>query len=127
MKYERLTTRNEVGKPISVLCEHCHIQDKCDFSKETCCNELADRLAELQDKIESGKMLELPFAIGEKVYLARRNRNYKWVVSRTTISMYIQHRLLLVKCACDSEWHELRDVFTDKSRAEARLKELQGK
>ena len=87
--------------------------------------EVIDRLAELEDKLESGQLVELPWKIGEKVYLVRRNRNLKWVVSRTTVTMYLKHNRLLVKCACDSEWNDPQDIFTDKSQAEARLKELQ--
>ncbi len=85
------------------------------------------RLAELEDKLESGQALELPFNVGEKVYLVRRNRNLKWVVSRTKVTMYLIHNRLLVKCACDSEWHEPQDMFATKEQAEARLKELKGK
>lgn len=87
-------------------------------------NECLKRLAEIEDKLESGQALELPFNVGDKVYLVRRNRNFKWVVSRTQVTMYLKHSRLLVKCACDSEWHELEDVFADKKQADARLQEI---
>lgn len=62
--YKRLTRRNEYGTAL-VKCEACYIQDKCDFTKETCCEELQDRLAELEDKIENGTLVELPLAVGD--------------------------------------------------------------
>lgn len=131
MKYERLTTRNEVGKPISVLCEHCHIQDKCDFSKETCCNELADRLAELEDKIESGKMIELLCKVGERIYYID-----EYIAEFDRVDEYTVEKIEIVKDQIriwfgDNIGYALaenfgKEVFTDKSQAEARLKELQG-
>ena len=55
--YKRLTERDEDG--ITFLnCTNCYIEDKCDATKETCCDELKDRLAELEDKIESGELCD---------------------------------------------------------------------
>jgi len=84
------------------------------------------RLQELEDKLESGQLVELPHKVGDKVYLVRRNRNYELVVSRTKIEMYLYHWKLLVKCSCDSSWHEPQDIFSDKEQAEARLKRVIG-
>lgn len=115
---ERLTNRNAWGEVT--------VSGKDDRDIERKYRAITNRLAELEDKLESGQMLELPHRVGDKVYLVRRNRNLKWVVSKTTVSMYLKHSRLLVKCACDSEWHETKDVFSDKTQAEVRLKELQG-
>lgn len=57
MNQNRLTRRNEDGTTW-VKCAVCDMQDKCDFTKETCCHELQDRLAELEDKIENGTLSE---------------------------------------------------------------------
>ena len=59
MKYERLTDRDDDGMPY-VKCADCYIRDKCDLTKEVCYQELQDRLAELEDKIERGELVELP-------------------------------------------------------------------
>ena len=67
MEYKRLTRRNEDGTTW-VKCAVCDIQDKCDFTKETCCQELQDRLAKLEDKIEKGTLIELPCKVGDTVY-----------------------------------------------------------
>lgn len=64
--FKRITARNAlIGEPISVLCKHCNFQDKCDFTRETCCDELAVILAELEDKIESGELGNVKQAVKE--------------------------------------------------------------
>ena len=55
--YKRLTGRNDDGAAY-VQCADCYIQDKCILTKEICCNELQDRLADLEDKIESGELCD---------------------------------------------------------------------
>lgn len=59
MKYERLTDRDDDGMPY-VKCADCYIRDKCDLTEEVCYQELQDRLAELEDKIERGELVEAP-------------------------------------------------------------------
>lgn len=73
-----------------------------------------------------GEIVELPYKVGDKVYLVRGNRVGNMVVSRTKIEMYLYHNRLLVKCSCDSSWHELKNIFTIEEQAAARLKELKG-
>ena len=53
--YKRLTDRDDDGMPY-VKCANCYIQDKCDLTEEVCYQELQDRLAEIEDKIESGEI-----------------------------------------------------------------------
>ena len=57
--YKRLTDRDDDGMPY-VKCADCYIRDKCDLTKEVCYQELQDRLAELEDKIERGELVEAP-------------------------------------------------------------------
>ena len=83
------------------------------------------RLAELEDKLESGQALELPFNVGEKVYLVRRNRNLKCQQTTTKLTKNLKHNRHKDKCASDSERHEPQDMFATKEQAETRLKELQ--
>lgn len=54
--YKRLTDRDDDGMPY-VKCADCYIRDKCDLTKEVCYQELQDRLAELEDKIERGELI----------------------------------------------------------------------
>lgn len=55
--YKRLTDRDDDGIPY-VKCADCYIRDKCDSTKEVCYQELQDRLAEIEDKIESGEIVD---------------------------------------------------------------------
>ena len=57
--YKRLTDRDDDGMPY-VKCADCYIRDKCDLTIEVCYQELQDRLAEIEDKIESGELMEVP-------------------------------------------------------------------
>lgn len=57
--YKRLTDRDGDGIPY-VKCADCYIWDKCDLTKEVCYEELQDRLAEIEDKIERGELVEVP-------------------------------------------------------------------
>lgn len=57
--YKRLTDRDDDGIPC-VKCADCYIRDKCDLTKEVCYQELQDRLAEIEDKIERGELVEVP-------------------------------------------------------------------
>ena len=120
---ERFTQRDGKGRAV------CRAETRYSLvhCTEIVGGEPIERLAELEDKLESGQLVELPFKVGEKVYLVRRNRNWDLVVSRTKIDMYCFHWRLLVKCSCDSSWHEPKNIFSDKTQADARLKELQEK
>lgn len=55
--YKRLTDRDDDGIPC-VKCADCYIRDKCDSTKEVCYQELQDRLAEIEDKIESDEIVD---------------------------------------------------------------------
>jgi len=73
--YKRLTRRNNDGTTW-VKCAVCDIQDKCDFTKESCCQELQDRLAELEDRIEQGYIKILPVKAGDKIYVVPSKAHY---------------------------------------------------
>lgn len=149
MKYERLTRRNEDGTTW-VKCAVCDIQDKCDFTKETCCQELQDRLAELEDKIEQGTLIELPCKVGDTVYIDERtwtwynscfNRAYIggefFVVGKITSIRFTDKSILIKVKATYRENQRLykkrdypisaigKTVFLTREEAKKRLKELQ--
>ena len=63
MEYKRLTKRNCAGYVVPVkpiMSGYSNIQ----AAEE----ELLDRLAELEDKIEAGTLVTVPYAIGQEVY-----------------------------------------------------------
>lgn len=120
MKYERLTKRvsnNEVihncGK-----CPKVNVANYC--SEANCATVILNRLADLEDKIESGKLVELPCKIGDTLY-------------GISAPLHIEKAKLSEVCyeVVTKDGHYLIghfgiSLFTDKSQAEARLKELEG-
>lgn len=82
---------------------------------------LLDRLTELEDKLESGQLVELPCKMGDTMYGIDSPK-------------HIEKAKLLELCyeVVTNDGHHLIghfgiSLFTDKSQAEARLKELQEK
>lgn len=138
MKYERLTTKDETP------CANCSGIGWC---KRDCGNKKRyDRLAELEDKIESGKMSDFPY--GEKVWVidydddivsyvcVGGNNNFLFLSPTVYAGKDITtpEELCNYYADCYMEDGDGTDIvifprnkcFTDKSQAEARLKELQG-
>ena len=105
MEYKRLTRRNTDGTTW-VKCAICDIQDKCDFTKECCCQELQDRLAELEDKIENGTLVDT-----ETYFIVEENQ---WAG---------KNRFLICKNGVQLETY---DFCETREEAEKRLLELQG-
>lgn len=117
MKYERLTKVNKQNGYVSI--------DGAGYNK------CLERLAELEDKIESGKMIELPCKVGERIYYID-----EYIAEFDKVEEYTVEKIEIVKDQIriwfgDNIGYALaenfgKEVFTDKSQAEARLKELQG-
>lgn len=112
MKYKRLTER--AGKGISI--------------KETSTNDnmsiwnAIERLCELEDKIEQGKMIELPCKVGDTIYLIFEERwsvgkkETHWYIRKTKLTYGNMERVI-------KEYGEF--VFLTREEAEKKLKELQ--
>lgn len=97
------------------------------------------RLAELEDKLESGQLVELPCKIHDRLYTHTKVFG-KWQIEELICWGYHSdsRNLLFMDCqnARTGSSNSLRaftveefgkTVFTDKAQAEARLKELQEK
>lgn len=95
---KRFTYRDRTGLHFIDSCYTCG-----GFIKE---EKLKAHIAELEDKIESGQLVELPVPFIEESENADGETTY--LVYRSKVETY-----------CPSE-----DVFTDKLQAEVRLKEL---
>ena len=116
MEYKRLTRRNADGTTW-VKCSVCDIQDKCDFTKESCCQELQDLLAELEDKIEQGTLIELPCKVGDIVYA---------IVFGYDDTGCLYH-FIGTKGFIVSDYDLMgKFVFLTREEAEQKLKELEG-
>lgn len=133
MKYERLTKRISNNEVIH-NCGKCPKVNVANYCSETnCATVILNRLAELEDKIESGKMLELPCKVGDKVYRWLGHSYDEWTVTR--INLYItangvDYTLCVSSERCGGEYFDKEDEeiewFLTLTQAEARLKELQG-
>lgn len=76
MEYERLTDR-DVTKVCFDTWELCGLDDVCkrDCRKPEPCKipQMIQRLAKLEDKIENGTLVTVPYAIGQELYCVHKN------------------------------------------------------
>ena len=84
---------------------------------------LKDRIAELEDKIENGTLVELPCKVGDKVFT-----NIYGYGNLQNVFTVVSVDLLGFSSELYSwTWHQLgKSVFLTKAEAEAKLKELEG-
>ncbi len=89
---------------------------------------LLDRLAELEDKLESGQLVELPCKIGDTVWVIIRVCGVWDIQPGKVIAMNIFDKdIILTLSGGDVIDGNSPRIFTDKAQAEAKLKELQEK
>lgn len=93
-----------------------------------------NRLAELEDKIENGTLVELPCRVGDKVYFIREaaHKNpFALIIEETSIDkIIITKGALKVKLSCNSTYESSirsfgKTMFFTREDAETRLKELE--
>ena len=124
MKYERLTIRETFGMP---FCAH---QVDNDCSRLNCneCPAIINRLAELEDKIEAGTLVELPCKVGDTVYVVYSVEIVEWEV--VSIQIFENNTLFRLGHKNTDDYNsfwlgELGDyAFLTKAEAEKRLAEL---
>lgn len=113
MKYERLTN-SSLAKSLN------------DVKYKTLGDELYIRLANLEDKIENGTLVELPCKMGDKVYVIAKQGMDIYAVEETIIVDFwfnkIDNRLYPI----DTDGITLNEIFITKAEAEKRLEELRG-
>lgn len=137
--YNRITRRNEDGTTW-VKCVCCENVATCDYTKESCCQLLQDRLAELEDMIEQNVLIKLPCKVGDKVWLILHEDVYEYEVYGFYIAN-LGHSGQVNLRTCDFKKNEKIDggwlqcigisfddfseaVFLTKAEAEAKLEEL---
>lgn len=95
---------------------------------------IIQRLGELEDKIEQGRLIELPCKVGDTIYEVIKGFPIKeWEVNafringtsldECVINVYKQEIGMLWKFWCSDFGEKL---FSTKAKAEAKLKELRG-
>lgn len=129
---ERLTKRLSNGE-VMHNCGKCQkVNEKTFCSEKNCATVILNRLAELEDKLESGQLVELPCKVGDIVYYVDEyiaaefdevevNTVEKIEIGKNEIRLWFGDDVgyVLVK-------NFGKEVFTDKSEAERRLAELKG-
>ena len=134
MEYKRLTKRDCAGYVVPVKPITSGYDDNnTPIVKE----ELLDRLAELEDKIENGTLVTVPYAIGQEVYWVDKKGYFD--VEKVKVSLItIRHdgsvdiRLNHYNddgsyCGCfkyDTKYYEL---FDNEEEAKQRLEEIRNK
>lgn len=139
MSYKRLTAKNWRNSP--------HLQLQPTTQEEYDSQNLYTRLGELEDKLESGELLELPCKVGDTVWVIDYDGavisyicvggNSSFLFLSPTVyagkDMNTPEELCDYYVDCYMEDGTDTDIvifprskcFTDKAQAEARLKELQ--
>lgn len=86
-------------------------------------------LAEIEDKIEQGLMVELPCKVGDTIYRAKRFYGGYWIDVNTIVKCEIFEVSTRFYDDNDNEFdiEQIgKSIFLTKAEAEAKLKELQG-
>ena len=122
MKYKRLTKRAE--DYVFDNCCNCEYDDNPMGCTERVCYEvMKNRLAELEDKIEQGTLIELPCKVGDIVYETEGVRIYEHKIDRI---IYVDKMLIYDTNEIMFDERAIGvSVFFTREEAEKRLKELQ--
>lgn len=88
--------------------------------------DLINRLADLEDKIEDGTLIELPCKVGDMVFTIEGGIIEEYEVLGVLVQFEELFFKILRKRDCLCKFWGSRSVFLTKSEAEAKLKELQG-
>ena len=134
MEYKRLTSKDKNG----FYHYNCTKKEKKDCCLWESCGEcygskVLRKLGEIEDKIESGLMVELPCKVGDTCYLVFRVLGdmfgFGYKIKKVTIDNihYIGNNEFLTETGEYSKYMVKfgEDIFTTREEAEVRLKELQ--
>ena len=148
MEYKRLTNNNlDEYNPeydFCIGCEHFGEPNGCNRPNGTCGNyerfmETYNRLAEIEDKIEQGTLIELPCKVGQDIYyitdkrkiVHRIAREYRYLVDlgwEITATLWETKRTgeLCLRTSIIHSEEIGKAAFFTREEAEKRLKEIQG-
>ena len=113
MEYKRLTER---------VRNHILVESQTDA---------LDRLAELEDKIEKGTLIELPCNVGDTIYVIQHIWDKKGIFveeidKRKADAFYVIGEFVDIEDNILGEFYRVgEEVFLTREEAEKRLKELQ--
>ena len=130
-EYKRLTERHENGY-IELMCDSCKYNDKCDVETHYCNAAVKNCLAELEDKIENGTLIELPCKVGDTIYEVFKNHKPPFIQQTKVEKIIVTEKGLKLKLARNSLYETSiaslgKTLFLTEEAAEAQIKELQEK
>ena len=115
--YKRLTKKEGIGRFVNHDCITCsqHKDDRtgCDFcggseySNNWCCGVLYNRLAELEDKIENGTLIELPYLHHHKENINGLNYEF-WQVVFNYKGAILKTKVIYDKAEAEAELAKIR-------------------
>lgn len=90
-----------------------------------------ERLAELEDKIEDGRLKEFPCKVGDTVYEVFKDHIPPFIQETTVDKIIVTKKGLRLKLARNSFYETAvssigKTIFFDHAKAEKKLKELKG-
>ncbi len=118
-EYKRLTVRREDGKAMYACSLRWEAEDE---------QTILDRLAELEDMLESGLLQKLPCKVGDKVWVLDDPDYVADIFEMEVEDIEITRSKIIVSGVHNGEYQDFVSsfVFKTKAQAEARLKELKG-
>lgn len=131
-EYERLTKRNANGEVETVKRpKSSYIQEVYEEWDEIN-RELKLRLAELEEKIENGTLVELPCKVGDVMYEVSKNHKPPFIQQTRIEKIIITDKGLRLKLERNSVYETSiaslgKTLFLTKAEAEKRLEELKNK
>ena len=121
MDYKRLTERR--GGLVIDKCGNCeNVSNPMGCTESRCYEIMKNRLAELEDKIEQGTLIELPCKVGDTVYCLCKDK-YVLIGEKTGWTYRIEKIKSILWTF--STWEYGKTLFLTREEAEKRLKELQ--
>lgn len=113
--YKRLTETKKINEYCSTVecegyCEDCYVE------------KLYERLAELEDKIENGTLIDLPCKVGDMAIAIIDTLAYDNSIEKVKIKGLAY---IVEDENGDTTFQHISRIFPNKEQAEARLKELQ--
>ena len=123
---DRLTTRLANGGVGYDNGEYFKVCYPCDEHCLTDIDRMAIKLCDLEDKIEQGKILELPCAVGSQIYFADHENKSVWAGNVVSFSLDAAHLWFNCHYKCGlNMWHPIEDfgktVFLTREEAERAL------
>jgi hypothetical protein len=123
---ERLTERNANGTAKSRKSPKSSYMGTVYEEMAEIQTEILNRLCDLEDKIEQGKIVELPCAVGSQIYFADHENKSVWAGNVVSFSLDAAHLWFNCHYKCGlNMWHPIEDfgktVFLPREEAEKAL------